>query len=87
MTEPRIGDTVHYWRRTSTDPGTCIAAIVTGHGDRDGQLALALIRPEEPALHHREVVNYDTDGAILTADGDTYASFGGFTPGTWHNLH
>lgn len=88
MTDPRIGDTVHYTRRgPDGEPPRCVPAIVTGPGAADRQLSLAVIHPGAPALHHKDTVNYDTHGAHIDADGDTWPTEAGFTPGTWHHLH
>lgn len=78
MTTPRIGDIVHY-----TDANlTCFPAItITAEGDRTG---LSVITER---VQQYKRATYDTDGALIDADGDTYANFGGFTPGTWHHIH
>lgn len=84
MTTPRIGDTVHY--RARREEPHCVASVVTDvHGS--GRISTATIHPGEPTLQHKTIVNYDTDGAWVDEDGDTYPHGHGFTPGTWHHIH
>lgn len=94
MTTPRIGDTVHY--RDESGYGDCLAAIanavldprhVTVRNAINGGTHLNLTIFGATGVHNRVNIPYDTDGAILTADGDTHPSFGGFTPRTWHHIH
>lgn len=83
---PRVGDTVHYTRATGGAVARCCAAIVVEQHDDPEKLCLYVLTPRDGNTL-RTTVNYDADGATIGADGDTWAAWGVFTPGTWHHIH
>jgi len=84
MNTPRIGDTVHY-TRGADDKTICRAALVTGHY-RLPLIDLIEYTPDGRTTPRRGT-SYDSAGAYIDTEGDTWASDHGFTPGTWHHIH
>lgn len=81
MSDPRIGDTVHY----ALGSAVCRAALVT----EPGPTPTLRIYDTYSASDDYAVTSiaYDTDGAVVDVDGNTSAGPNGFTPGTWHRIH
>jgi len=81
MSTVRVGDTVHYRAHFT---GVCLAAIVTDNTDPEFATVVAFSRDGDPVTVYPQ---YDQHGALVDADGDTWPTEVGFTPGTWHHIH